>query len=402
MLELCRFNTLTAGMVILFWLLIFIVSCKEISSVSNKKLTYTVVREINISVGQGNYNYSSMDIVEERGEWFIYGFDQENYDLTILNLNQEKVQQHIKYTDEGPNALIAPRSMHVHNTDSIFFLNDLNEVYLFNKSERVDYWKLDASIPRNYFKVGEPGYTEYTLFAINKPELLSMDFNYIRVNRSIVVNLIILPSYNFASDYQKQSKLPVLFEIRLDENKFIDYVPNFNSGDKGIKLNVVYPFVTSAEGIELVGMNYTDKVYNKKLDSVIIISSNNAKGKVTLFEPTQEFDLGQDVKAFNQDEAYLGIYYDKYRQVYYRIFQWANYNLSNSGTVKQKIQAGWSLIVFRPEGEILGEVAFPKETYNFLELFVLPEGVLLYKENPFAENNNEDVLSFDLITINYE
>lgn len=387
----------------LFHLLFFMFSCANNQKIINRPLEYSVQKNYNIPLESGGYNYSSMDLIKKNGKWYMYGFDSENYDLTILNISEERVEKNIKFSSEGTNALNAVRAMYVFSFDSIFFLNDINEVYLFNSfAERVNYWKIDAPIPKNYFLTWKPAYSDYALFAINKAEMLSMDFYYNLKNESIITNLMILPSYSFASDYQVQSELPILFEIQLNENKFIDYIPNFNPQNNNINLNMIYPFVSLSNGMQMVGMNYTSSIYTKELDTVFDIKSNNAINQVTSFKPTQEFDLGQDVKAYTQDEAYLGIYYDKYRKVYYRVFQHALLDISDKDELEQKIQAEWSLIVFKNNGEVIGEVNFPKEKYNFLELFVVPEGILLFEENPYDEQNKEDVLSFDLININYE
>ena len=50
-------------------------------------------------------------------------------------------------------------------------------------------------------------------------------------------------------------------------------------------------------------------------------------------------------------------------------------------------------------GQVLGEAVFPKEKYDFLNISAMKGGLLLSKENPFNNSNQENVYEFDVIKL---
>lgn len=83
---------------------------------------------------------------------------------------------------EGPDEILSPRAMFVHTLDSIFLLNDINQLYLINrKGNRLNFWDFDFTLPDSILMLDESLTGEFIIAAYGKSEYLNLPFSMIAI-----------------------------------------------------------------------------------------------------------------------------------------------------------------------------------------------------------------------------
>jgi hypothetical protein len=126
--------------------------------------------------------------------------------------------------------------------------------------------------------------------------------------------------------------------------------------------------------------------------------------------------LPQDLPLFPQDgdrdatyeylytsDRYEGILYDRFRKLFYRIaipaVDAGEYQDELRTLAGTPVQA--SIMVFDEDLNLIGEFLTEKKRYVYNNMFVTREGLWISACHPFNEENEEDVMKFDLLTLQF-
>jgi len=82
-------------------------------------------------------------------------------------------------------------------------------------------------------------------------------------------------------------------------------------------------------------------------------------------------------KYYTQEPSYDGLIYDKYRSVIYRIVKHEQ-PYKNSDDMKNLMnESSWSILILDKDLKVLGEAIFDEKLYDFMNVFVNKEGLIV-------------------------
>lgn len=96
---------------------------------------------------------------------------------------------------------------------------------------------------------------------------------------------------------------------------------------------------------------------------------------------------------------YRSILFDPYRKLYYRIAVLPLKDVEGKQYFPNSYEQEFSIIVLDQDFKKLKEVFFPGKTYNFFNVKVSKQGVILLRNNEFDETLNEDLLKIDIFDL---
>ena len=370
---------------------------------THKLLNYEIIDTINIPLDGQQYSHVSTSTLIQGDTIFYYGLDIHNHQIDIFDLSNKQYVKGIFLNNQGVNGIISPFVMDVISADSILLMNDLNTFYLIdNSGNKLKEWSFTGILPDSIIARNYKNFREYSLLAANKFEVVNTPLIYNKKSNTVYTFCLWQPSYSNTIYFFESQKMPPLVELSLEQNKFKRFIGKYplDYGSSEISLDIFYHSTLSDSDL-LIGFMYTPLIYSKADDKYLCVKSYYSKNRIDYVPVGTDLDISEEMRIINTNEAYHGVYYDRYRKVYYRVFQHSQDVYDNDNKLLQRIQAPWSLIVFNKEG-VIGEVLFDKEKYDFLNLNVLPNGILISKENTFNINNEENVYSFEIIKIEYE
>jgi hypothetical protein len=154
------------------------------------------------------------------------------------------------------------------------------------------------------------------------------------------------------------------------------------------------------EGNVVVSYYNNEHLYASNEDKFFLAKSNfSRKDGITTFKASgEDSDPETELRVFNIDEGYVNFIYDPFRKLYYRAFKKEEHTVYNtSGLLPHKLEAEWSIVVLDANFKVKGEASFPASVYNYMNIIPTQKGVMISKGNIYAEEFNEQILSFDVI-----
>lgn len=129
--------------------------------------------------------------------------------------------------------------------------------------------------------------------------------------------------------------------------------------------------------------------------------SVDAKSKyIEQFEPIQK-DKSYNASYSQEYEVtrnrYSGLFYDKFRDLYYRVAVHSQKHINDDGTVNQYGSNPWSIIVMDSEFRIIKEIEMERDMYQISSMVVVRNGLLIQKND--EKTKSEDDLEYTLFKI---
>ena len=377
-----------------------LMNCETNKCASQHELIdFNIVDSIDIPISGRQYKHITPVLYETDTLTLLAGLDSDNPGIDLFNLNEKIFYKRIELQKHGPNSVIDPRALVIHNLDSIFILNDDNQLYLLNQyGKKRNQWNLSLPLPDSILKIDKSMTGEYMVAAYGKSEYLNLPFIYKSSEKSIIARLIPLNSADGSAEYSILYRGPNMIQIDLVLGRikklYGKYPTEFLIDPK--PHNPFAHFI-SFKNSTWIQFDSSHEIYWVEKDSFLCTSTKFSKKEITKFRNDQTFDEEKEIRSYHTDEAYLGIYYDPYNQLIYRVFQHNQPDKDLDGKLNQKLQAKFSILIIDLTGKIVGEVLFDEGKYNFLDIFVTRQGLLISKENSFNKKNVEELYSFDLI-----
>ncbi|WP_296618263.1 DUF4221 family protein [Marivirga sp.] len=347
--------------------------------------------KIKISNTTSDQNISSQ-IKVINGTQYLFRFNdyQSNTNpasIEIYDLNHQRFIKRVDLPLEGPNSYEGAINFYVHNFDSIFLHNEANPLtfYLTDTSaNNINKWYAkDRFKAAGWMTSAQPFY--------DPKEKQIWYYN-------------ISPRY-FYPDDKEFFEIPYLSYFKLSD-KTIGSVDDLKYPDQYVtefKNRNWFPW------FQKPAYDYIDnKIYiSFPLSPQINIIENNSISQICL--GTDLLDLPESVpidindfpsnqQFYMQSGRYFGIMKDNFRNILIRLVKFSQEKRNLDGLLNKHYNAQFALIIYR-DNKPLDIIRLPKDTYNPHLIIPSRKGLLISTDNPFNENNDENFLNFNLISL---
>lgn len=368
-----------------------------LSAVEHPELSYSIVRHINIPLDKNEIQYDFQASQVHRnslGSFEFWGLDAANNTFGIFDINTERFIKTIQIAKEGPRAINYIMNFVVYNEDSIYVMpGNMGRFYLINdKADVINKW--------DYRKTELPsGELLIDNFPFPLAEL-GTQFYYNKSNNSLLLPLFL---HGGGELYQ----VPPIITLNLDEMLVVNNFGVYPDTYKGARLSVRsnMNFVPVEDGS--VWLSFEESHQLQKYDSNGVLKSS---------VPAQSKFIDEDFVLYRKypDQAtrkmhwiqngfYIGLHYDPFRKLIYRIAQHGQEEKDLNGRYNQVPMAPWSIITLDMEGKVLGETKMAGSKYRVNDgIYIVEDGILISCENKFNDEDKEEFLQFELIKINIE
>jgi hypothetical protein len=363
-------------------------------------IEYGIIKEVSLDASGRPYVFEAVHMYDNQGVFEYWGFDKSRNKIYLFDITSGSCIDSVSIAFEGPDKVFDVYDFHAINFDSIYLhTNHNHRLALVNrKGEIINHWSLkDILLPDGRTSV------QYYLAAWPSWGVP------MHIDRHGNTMVIYVHNHNFGRNKgsfpKEKYELPYLATYDLNQRDFVnligEYPLSYRQDDK-CSYDGYFPFVING-----------DKVLAsfKKSHCLYWYEILKKEGKFfcarSKYLPLN-FDFlpyGEKVASRNEHWRTKGTYenmiHDPYHKRIYRIAVHAQPNKNAEDKLNQKSQAPWSIMALDERGRCLGEALFPASRYNFMEIFPLPEGLLISKENDFNPENKEDLISFDLIQFRF-
>ena len=262
--------------------------------------------------------------------------------------------------------------------DSIYiFQSETNSISLINKNGLV---KNCTNFDNIFFK----NYRVYIQFILS---------SLMKIENSFILPIVIDPSTR--KEYYDMP-IAMKYDLNSQKTKFGIYWPPYYCSNK--ELYAFEPSIIMNKKKELlVSFLLSDYVYRydsnfKFIDSIKYKSKYQEENFPALCNYNDEFPNNDSTMRYlDLRQEYASLKYDKYRDLYYRIFL-HKVNNQHIDEPLSYFDKTFSLIVIDSEFNILNEEVFSGIDYNFNSFFITPEGISFVSNNRKSNDYNADSL----------
>ena len=379
--------------ILAFIITIFLSSCnndpKNNDFSETKIYPYTLESKSTINI--------PIDSITPKETMSLVGFEDENEDyllflnpnnqFLVININKEKVVNTMAFDKDGPNGVGKISGFLPLSLDSIFlFPTRENKIFITDTTSNL------KSVLT--YEIGEEYSNIYAISSLNSQPAIFGD-------KLISKNVMTgnwremgskeLGEKGLSHSVDLSTGNADLLPFKYPKDYWDDYKKDFNFSFAIGKDKVVYSFFAD-----------NNLYYSTNLKGEL----NKTQGQSKYFDDSfVEWPLsGTKEERFHYyvgSQHYLSIYYDKYRDVYYRFAYPALEDIDQSELVSLRRHPNrFSIIIFDNNLSIIGERFFEdKNKYVTNNCFVSREGLYISINHPENNQISEDVLSFELLKL---
>ncbi|MBQ4056379.1 MAG: DUF4221 family protein [Bacteroidaceae bacterium] len=327
----------------------------------------------------------------ERGVEYLTFSDPSSRTILIYDLHSCQQVKKIPFDREGPNG-IGPVLFG-------FYVKDFDHIYIPSVNESFIYLtdttgvlrnKIDFSCTEDGLKTKSAHYTNLNYGQLTFmgeslyiPQVLNTSLGERMVEESpigVLVDTIIGKTTRFPMNYP--------------------YVIPYNQRHEAIHGTMESTQIYDGKNL-IVAFNKDEKLY--KVDKQGKVETFPAKSRYLprLKFPKFPEDFSQTLKKTCETAEYRNVFYDKYRNVYYR-FVSLEAELASNENYHKILHAGkvdFSIMILDENFNILGETRFPAFTYVPHICFINKDGLYLSTSHFKREDYSDDVLRFQRIEL---
>lgn len=322
-----------------------------------------------------------VDVLEnDSGRWLLYQ-NRNSPSIQFYDLNRKKLSFEVPLLQTGPDGV---------GTVNGFYVKSLDSIYLLNVSDMRLFLVNRIGVVQKYFSFLKP-MAAFPFGSMSTPTIISG-------SPAIFFN----GKLHFAARPGTGPANPETFR-----NGKVDLAIDLTTGSYELDFNYPEVYQNGTFG------NFWGKIFRAKTHDARIVYSFAADERVyiTDYIRTESFDAATSIfdnpspykdvasmRANNiQSTMYAGIFFDKYRNVYYRIVTGGN-ELVNNRHVSQEVYDSKpiSVIILNLAFEKVGETRLPNKMHDPLAVCVAQEGLLISNSNLDNPQLPEDQLSFTI------
>lgn len=317
--------------------------------------------------------------------YLIY-LNEETGNLYINDVNSKKIVKTIKIQDELPSHNKMFQGFYYHNSDSIFVFSFKPKIILINDQ---------GHVIREYVLRGSNSSTQ------EEEENIFRGFWSTTLNQSYVFNdTLYLSSVRVGGNKIKRKKIQILLDLKNGNSSVgnVAFPSNYGLHDYGELHYDTYSVVANPNKNLLVySFPGYEKLITQELTTGKIYEKEAQNESISYFVEFNE-DHYKEAKGkerleyFMTTACYGAIYYDKYRDVYYRIAllpvdkENANYDEKNA-PIKQL-----SIAAYDSNFEYLGATTLERNKYLMFSAFISNKGLNI--QNKTEKDETLDFTTF--------
>lgn len=343
---------------------------------------FTLVRTDSLSFELDSYtkndpfNYS---LYTDNGETYFTFQNRNSNNILFYDLNSREFKFMLSPSLEGNNGVGYVSGYYIHNLDSIYLTNlDLREISLIDRNRTI--------ISKYKYEKDHAG-KGLSLFSLTSAHYKPAQ----QIGRTLYF-------YSGPNRYVEKDPVSITFDMdhhSLEALPF--YYPDYPGSDiKLKKYGLENTYSRCFDGERFVYSFYYDE--NIYVASPSHDSIQKVKIKSKYFDKVQLPDeLTASPQDFCTNAWYGNLFFDKYRNVYYRIAYPATEGLSADIRPVELYAYGrknFSIIIIDKDFNVIGERLFPDFTYNSWIIFVNESGLYISSSHYLNPDFNDDVLSF--------
>lgn len=309
-------------------------------------------------------------------------------ELLVFDLNMKQLTKKVVFSDQNKKPFLI-HGFHYINEDSIIIANiKIDTLFLSNA---------DGSILKKYPYQYTNNSTDQDLFFLNPLPMhpfIYQDSTLYFSPRVAIEN---------RDDFTNKS---LAFSFNIKNNK----IKNLNlSFPKGLsELNSTADLCYTYDGQNIIfSPRSSDEIWISTLQHGIFtpikkITAKSDYFKKFLSETTEDVSMKTALYNVITNSSYHEIIYDKYRQVYYRIF-YPGIDIENDSKLlssKSRYFEKISIIILDKEFNKIGESLFTNSQLGFYSYFVTPKGLNIYSNIPGTTHYIPNHLKFTTLILN--
>lgn len=321
---------------------------------------------------------------DNSGKEYLTFQNQGQNEILFYDMNSGRLEFKVKPEFAGPNGVGEVLGYFVQNLDSIFLtIAGLNEIALINRDavvkDKIQYEKsTDGTLLTQFLSIS----------SVYQPIILIDKMMYIvsGCNRWLKKN-------------------PVSAVIDLD-NKLIQvhpfFYPSFPGAENKAKRAGVEEYLSRCfDGKRFVySFHYDENIYIALPDHKSI---RQIKVKSKYIDKVKFLDDYGNLtyKDMCENPKYGNLFFDKYRNVYYRIV-YPQTEIEKDVKAIEVLKYGrknFSIIILDKDFNIIGETLFPDYIYNSTLMFIREDGLYISDSHCMNPNYSDDQLSFRCFTL---
>lgn len=355
--------------ILLIGILVVFVSCNqhETKTFTSKKIRKSIKLNLDSTT---SVSILTNQYIENKHHLAL--LNTKNNSLVIYDLSSYKKVTEIKFELDGENAVGKVNNFLYINQDSIFLLNSYAyKLFLVNYQGKI---LRKYSLIRG--KIGD-NTSLPMVFPFNNP-MVFLDNRYLYISATPDRN----PNTKF---YYQAKNLSIKLDLIMQNytyEPFWGYPSNYQKNFYPDTYHLYSRIFIPSTKQWLYSFFACDSLYTTNGKS--FYASSDMIGKIISF-PKPITNSYENNQIANQNNFFTNIYYDPYRETFYRVAILQNPNQNN----EQK----FLIIILNKDIKKIQEIIFRQsEGYNLLNVFFTPEGMWIQRIT-----DNEDELVYDLV-----
>ncbi len=322
-----------------------------------------------------------VDVLEnDSGRWLLY-HNRNSPSIQFYDLERQNLAFEVPLLQTGPDGVGTINGFYVKSLDSIYLLN-VSDMRLFLVNRK--------GLVKRYFSFLTP-MAAFPFGSMSTPTIISGS-----------PAIFFYGKLHFAARPGTGPANPETFR----DGK-VDLAIDLTTGFYELDFN--YPKVYQKASFG----NFWGKIFRAKTHDARIIYSFAADERVYVTDYTQTESFDAETSIFDrpfpykdvasmranniQSTMYAGIFFDKYRNVYYRIVTGGNEQVDDQHVSREIYDSKpISVIVLNLAFEKVGETLLPNKMHDPLAVCVAQEGLLISNSNLDNPQLSEDQLSFTI------
>jgi hypothetical protein len=325
---------------------------------------------------------------EQKKRYLVFN-DEINRIINFYNIDNRKKELSIKIQNEGKFYIPYNNGFIVKKIDSIYIPTDALRIYLINRYGEI--LKCFAYDTINQYQQLIPA---VSLTRFHSPIIFNGNYMYAPQTDAIYSYYNNNPAnYKFCYRFNLTNYEAVLMPIHHPEDFWYDGVRELLCSWDFDGVRFIYSPICSHD----IYISYD----NNKIDEIKKVESKYVK-KLLYYDPNNKKDINNALRLKVENQEYIGIAYDQFRNIYYRFFSsgYKGRYLKNKELFKKYLNPpNFGIMVLNKDFNILCEVILPENIYSQHKFFIAEEGLYLSADHPNNPNLKEDEWCFHIYNL---
>lgn len=348
---------------------------------TDEKLSFPLDSDTKTSI------YALFPYTDKTGKEYLTFQNERKNEILVYDMDSKTLLHKIKPEEEGSNGVGRFFGYYIFNFDSIYLTarrraNITCIDLACNVKERIKYETTSNNLPLGGSNSISSSYRPLIMID-NEMYIIS------KCNRQANANPVTATINMKTKEIKSLPFEYPIFEVSKNKSKPFSIEMNFSRIYDGV--NFIYSF------------HYDEYIYITPPDHKSIKKIKANSKYISKIKFTENMHSGNPMKNECENPKYSNLFYDKYRNVYYRIAYPEN-EISPNENFKDIYAYGrktFSIIILDKDFNSIGETLFPDYIYNPTLTFINKDGLYISCSHYKNPNYNEDSLDFIKLELVY-